>query len=104
MPARRAPAKWRRRRAPERLIENGIPTEALVAHVLIAKYADHTPIYRQGKSMCAKVSRSIVPGRLGGLRSFHAAAGAYTPAGTTEAIDQAVCRRDDGAGARSRAR
>jgi transposase len=33
--------------APERLIENGIPTEALVAHVLIAKYADHTPLYRQ---------------------------------------------------------
>jgi transposase len=32
---------------PERLIENGIPTEALVAHVLIAKYADHTPLYRQ---------------------------------------------------------
>jgi transposase len=33
--------------APERLIENGIPTEALVAHVLVAKYADHTPLYRQ---------------------------------------------------------
>jgi transposase len=33
--------------APERVIENGIPTEALVAHVLIAKYADHTPLYRQ---------------------------------------------------------
>ena len=30
--------------APERLIENGIPTEALVAHVLIAKYTDHTPL------------------------------------------------------------
>src|SRR5262245_50860814 len=35
--------------APERLIENGIPTEALVAHVLIAKYADHTPLYRQSQ-------------------------------------------------------
>src|SRR6478736_4504792 len=35
--------------APERLIENGIPTEALVAHVLIAKYADHTPLYRQAQ-------------------------------------------------------
>jgi transposase len=33
--------------APERLIENGIPTEALIAHVLVAKYADHTPLYRQ---------------------------------------------------------
>jgi transposase len=35
--------------APERLIENGIPTEALVAHVLTAKYADHTPLYRQAQ-------------------------------------------------------
>ena len=35
--------------APERLIENGIPTEALIAHVLVAKYADHTPLYRQAQ-------------------------------------------------------
>src|SRR5712675_614312 len=35
--------------APERLIEGGIPTEALVAHVLVAKYADHTPLYRQAQ-------------------------------------------------------
>ena len=33
----------------ERLIENGIPTETLVAHVLVAKYADHTPLYRQAQ-------------------------------------------------------
>src|SRR6266446_389359 len=35
--------------APERLIENGIPTEALVAHVIVAKYADHAPLYRQAQ-------------------------------------------------------
>ena len=35
--------------APERLIESGIPTEALVAHVLVAKYADHLPLYRQAQ-------------------------------------------------------
>jgi transposase len=35
--------------APERLIANGIPTESLVAHVLVAKYADHTPLYRQAQ-------------------------------------------------------
>jgi len=35
--------------ASERLIENGIPTESLVAHVLVAKYADHTPLYRQAQ-------------------------------------------------------
>jgi transposase len=35
--------------APERLIEGGIPTEALVAHVLVARYADHLPLYRQAQ-------------------------------------------------------
>src|SRR3712207_4297754 len=33
--------------APARLIEGGLPTEATVAHVLVAKYADHLPLYRQ---------------------------------------------------------
>ncbi len=32
--------------APEGLIPGGMPTEALVAHVLISKYADHLPLYR----------------------------------------------------------
>ena len=35
--------------APARLIEGGLPTEALVAHVLMAKYADHCPLYRQAR-------------------------------------------------------
>jgi len=35
--------------APARLIEGGIPTEALVAHVVVAKYADHCPLYRQAQ-------------------------------------------------------
>jgi transposase len=30
--------------APARLIEGGIPTEALIAHVLMARYADHLPL------------------------------------------------------------
>ncbi len=33
--------------APARLVEGGIPTEATVAHVLVSKYADHLPLYRQ---------------------------------------------------------
>ena len=33
--------------APEHLIEGGIPTENLIAAVVIAKYADHLPLYRQ---------------------------------------------------------
>jgi len=35
--------------APNRLIEGGLPTEALVADVLVSKYADHLPLYRQAQ-------------------------------------------------------
>jgi transposase len=35
--------------APTRLIEGGLPTDATVAHVLVAKYADHLPLYRQAQ-------------------------------------------------------
>jgi transposase len=35
--------------APSRLVEGGIPTEATVAHVLVARYADHLPLYRQAQ-------------------------------------------------------
>ena len=37
--------------APARLIEGGLPTEALVASVLVARYADHLPLYRQAQMM-----------------------------------------------------
>src|SRR5690349_6485871 len=35
--------------APGRLIEGGLPTEATVAQVLVSKYADHLPLYRQAQ-------------------------------------------------------
>jgi transposase len=35
--------------APPRLIEGGMPTEATVAHVLVSRYADHLPLYRQSQ-------------------------------------------------------
>jgi transposase len=35
--------------APARLIEGGLPSEALVAQVLVSKYADHLPLYRQAQ-------------------------------------------------------
>jgi transposase len=35
--------------APSRLIEGGMPTEATVAQVLVSKYADHLPLYRQAQ-------------------------------------------------------
>ena len=36
--------------APARIVEGGIPTEALIAQVPVAKYADHLPLYRQSQS------------------------------------------------------
>lgn len=33
--------------SPPHLIEGGMPTEALIAHVLMSKYGDHCPLYRQ---------------------------------------------------------
>jgi transposase len=35
--------------APARLIEGGLPTEAMVAQVLVSKFADHLPLYRQAQ-------------------------------------------------------
>jgi transposase len=35
--------------APPRLIEGGLPTEALVADVVVSKHADHLPLYRQSQ-------------------------------------------------------
>jgi transposase len=35
--------------APARLIEGGLPSEATVAQVLVAKYADHLAPYRQAQ-------------------------------------------------------
>jgi transposase/chorismate mutase len=35
--------------APQRLIEGGLPTEGMIAHVIVGKYADHLPLYRQAQ-------------------------------------------------------
>ena len=49
--------------ASERLIRAGLPTEALVAHVLVSKYAWHLPLYRQAQIMLAQgidIDRSVL--------------------------------------------
>jgi transposase len=49
--------------APERLIKGGLPTEAMVAHVAIAKYAWHQPLYRQSQMLFAQgidIKRSVL--------------------------------------------
>ena len=40
--------------APEHLIKSGLPTEAMVASVLVAKYGWHLPLYRQTKMLAAQ--------------------------------------------------
>ena len=49
--------------APERLIKGGLPTEAMVASVLVAKYAWHLPLYRQAQMLPAQgldIKRSML--------------------------------------------
>ncbi len=38
-------------RAPAHLIEGGLPTEATLAHVVVSKYSEHLPLYRQAQVM-----------------------------------------------------
>jgi transposase len=33
--------------APEHVVPGGLPTEAAIAHVIVSKFGDHTPFYRQ---------------------------------------------------------
>ena len=68
--------------APARLIEGGLPTEATVAQVLVSKYADHLPLYRQAQIYARQGidARSLDLGRLGRPCRLHAAAGARAPA------------------------
>ncbi|BBU59690.1 transposase (plasmid) [Mameliella alba] len=35
--------------APAHIVAGGLPTEATLAHVLVSKYADHLPLYRQAQ-------------------------------------------------------
>jgi transposase len=49
--------------APERLIKGGLPTEAMVASVLVSKYAWHFPLYRQAQMLTAQgidIKRSVL--------------------------------------------
>ena len=49
--------------APERLIKAGLPTEALVAFIIVSKYAWHLPLYRQAQMLALqgiKLDRSTL--------------------------------------------
>ena len=91
--------------APARRIEGGLPTERLVAHVVVAKYADHCPLYRQAQVL-ARQSIAIDRATLAFWTGY--ASAEIKPVwrmmrAELLGFDQADRRRDDGAGFRSRA-
>jgi len=58
---------------PAHLIEGGLPSEGAIAHVLVAKYADHTPLYRQCQMFARAgldLDRSTLAGWVGAA-AFH---------------------------------
>jgi transposase len=55
--------------APERPIAKGLATPALLAHVLVSKYCDHLPLYRQSQIFArqgAELDRSTLANWVGG--------------------------------------
>lgn len=61
--------------APASLIEGGLPTEGAIAHVVVSKYADHLPLYRQSQILARsgiELHRSTLADWVG-VASFHLA-------------------------------
>ena len=59
--------------APAHLIEGGLPTEGAIAHVLVSKYSEHLPLYRQAQIYTRSgldLHRSTLAGWVG-KASFH---------------------------------
>ena len=59
--------------APAHLIEGAIPSEGAIAHVLVSKFADHLPLYRQSQILARSgldVHRSTLAGWVG-KTAFH---------------------------------
>jgi transposase len=64
-----------REKAPPALIEGGLPTGATIAHVLVSKYSEHLPLYRQAQVMARhgiSIDRSTLADRVG-RAAFHLA-------------------------------
>lgn len=58
---------------PPWLIEGGLPTEGAIAHVLVSKYADHLPLYRQSQILARsgiEIHRSTLADWVG-VAAFH---------------------------------
>src|SRR4029450_8475371 len=92
--------------APSRPIARGLPGPALLAHVMVAKYCDHTPLYRQSRIYArdgVDIDRSTMVGWVDQgdalLDPLAAALGRYTLAeGKVHADDTPVPVLDRGRG------
>lgn len=92
--------------APSRPIERGLPGPALLAHVMVAKYCDHMPLYRQSRIYARQgvdIDRSTMAGWVGQgdalLDPLAAALGRYALGGAkVHADDTPVPVLDPGRG------
>ena len=86
---------------PDLPIERGRPGPALLAHVLVAKYCDHLPLYRQSAIYAregVELDRSTLCDWVGRM-AFHLAPVAEAIARHVRAGRSHPCRRYAGAGA-----
>jgi transposase len=90
--------------APERPLDGGMATEALIAQVLVAKYSEHLPLYRQAQVFARHGSRPLDLERLDRPGRLVAGAALRTAVGEDPELDQDLCRRHTAAGTRSGAR
>ena len=89
--------------APARLIEGGMPTEATIAQVLVSKYADHLPLYRQAQ-IYARQGIDLYRSALadwGGSRCLASASAAGAAVAKAKGATPVVCGRDNRSGAGS---
>jgi transposase len=75
--------------APVRLIEGGLPTEATVAQVLVPKYADHLPLYRQAQIYAPhwRTASVMLPGTIGRCMSATDQARLFADGTTAPVLD-----------------
>ncbi len=74
--------------APERVLAGGLATPGLIAHVLVSRYCDHLPLYRQSRIFARhglEISRSTLSGWIGAacwwLEALHERLVAHVMAG-----------------------
>ena len=80
---------------PAQVIDKGIPTAGLLAQVMVAKYADHLPLYRQ-EIIFGRAGLAIPRSTLG---AWVGACGVRLQQGRNPRSRRTACRRDPGGNA-----